>query len=293
MELKLIINEFLENLLKIGRFSGNTHKSYQRDLLDFQLFCDSKSVSDITAVTEKIVRAYIIQMNLNSLKYQTSTISRKLSALRSLFNYAVKNDLIEISPLSSIPNPRVKRKLPEVAPESSLDKISEDLLKENKLMYNALFEVLYCTAIRVSELCSLNMGDIDFDRGSVRITGKGSKTRVVPIGKETLGVLRKYLDSKAVLKYNDPIFLTPKNKRIYPRYVYRIINRYLSKEKILKKNSPHILRHTAATHMLDHGADLLAVKEILGHESLSTTQIYTHVSVERLKAIYKQAHPKS
>ncbi|MGE5351681.1 MAG: tyrosine-type recombinase/integrase, partial [Acidobacteriota bacterium] len=138
-------------------------------------------------------------------------------------------------------------------------------------------EVLYSCALRVSELCSLNLGDIDFEKGSVRVTGKGSKTRIVPIGKESLQVVKKYLDSRSSLEYNYPIFVTSRNKRIYPRYVYRIINKYLSEETELKKKSPHVLRHTAATHMLDNGADLLAVKEILGHESLSTTQIYTHV----------------
>ncbi|MGE5352040.1 MAG: tyrosine-type recombinase/integrase, partial [Acidobacteriota bacterium] len=116
---------------------------------------------------------------------------------------------------------------------------------------------------------------------------------IVPIGQKSLQVVKKYLDSRSTLEYNYPIFVTSRNKRIYPRYVYRLVHKYLSEETELKKKSPHVLRHTAATHMLDNGADLLAVKEILGHESLSTTQIYTHVSIERLKNIYKQAHPKS
>lgn len=292
MEIKRVIDDFLENLQKLRRFSGNTVKSYTQDLEQFCEFCDSLNITDVLHVNEKLIRRFVISINVNN-EYEKSTISRKLSAIRSLFNYALRNDLVPSNPLKRISNPQVKRKLPEVVPEGVMNKISEKLSQEEKLLHNAVVEVLYSCALRVSELCSLNLGDIDFEKGSVRVTGKGSKTRIVPIGKESLQVVKKYLDSRSSLEYNYPIFVTSRNKRIYPRYVYRIINKYLSEETELKKKSPHVLRHTAATHMLDNGADLLAVKEILGHESLSTTQIYTHVSIERLKNIYKQAHPKS
>lgn len=292
MEINKLIVDFLENLQKIGRFSGNTVKSYRKDLEDFGQFCDSLSLSDVLQVNEKLIRRYLISINVNK-DYEKSTISRKLSAIRSLFNYASKNNIVPSNPLKRISNPQVKRKLPEVVPSEVMDEISRKLTEEDRLLHNAVVEVLYSCALRVSELCSLNLGDIDFEKGSVRVLGKGSKTRIVPIGRESLQVVKKYLDSRSTLEYNYPIFVTSRNKRIYPRYVYRLINKYLSEETELKKKSPHVLRHTAATHMLDNGADLLAVKEILGHESLSTTQIYTHVSIERLKNIYKQAHPKS
>ncbi|MCU7495002.1 MAG: tyrosine-type recombinase/integrase [Ignavibacteria bacterium] len=292
MEIIRVIEDFLENLQKIGRFSGNTVKAYRQDLIQFCEYCESCNCTDILKVNEKLVRRYIISINLNS-EYEKSSISRKLSAIRSLFNYASRDNIVPANPLKRISNPQVKRKLPEVVPEKIMDELSTKLEKEEKLLHNAVVEVLYSCALRVSELCSLNVCDIDFEKGSVRVTGKGSKTRIVPIGKQSLQVVKKYLDSRASLEYTNPIFVTSRGKRIYPRYVYRIINRYLSEETELKKKSPHVLRHTAATHMLDNGADLLAVKEILGHESLSTTQIYTHVSIERLKNIYKQAHPKS
>ncbi|HEX2868009.1 MAG TPA: tyrosine-type recombinase/integrase [Ignavibacteriales bacterium] len=292
MEIKNLIEDFLENLQKVGRFSGNTVKSYRKDLEDFGQFCLSMSLSEVLQVNEKLIRRYLISINVDK-DYEKSTISRKLSAIRSLFNYASKNSIVPSNPLKRISNPQVKRKLPEVVPADIMDDISKKLTEGEKLLHNAVVEVLYSCALRVSELCGLNIGDMDFEKGSVRVLGKGSKTRIVPIGRKSLQVVKKYLDSRSTLEYNYPIFVTSRNKRIYPRYVYRLINKYLSEETELKKKSPHVLRHTAATHMLDNGADLIAVKEILGHESLSTTQIYTHVSIERLKNIYKQAHPKS
>ena len=292
MEIKRVIDDFLESLQKVGRFSGNTVKAYRRDLEYFYDFCESRELKDISAIDEKLVRKYIISINVNE-EYEKSTISRKLSAIRSLFNYALKNDIVVSNPLNRISNPQIIRKLPEVVPNDVMNRISKKLGDEEKLLHNAIVEVLYSCALRVSELCSLNLGDIEFEKGAIRVTGKGSKTRIVPIGQESLQVVKKYLDSRSTLEYNYPTFVTSRNKRIYPFYVYRLIHKYLSEETELNKKSPHVLRHTAATHMLDNGADLLAVKEILGHESLSTTQIYTHVSIERLKNIYKLAHPKS
>lgn len=289
MRLRILVTDFLEDLLKIGRFSDNTYRSYQKDLEQFVLFCESKDKAEINSISEKIVRKFV--MELNERKLNKTSISRKLSAIRSLFNYAIKHDLIEINPIVSISNPKTTRTLPEIVNVDTLDEITKD--NQTNVLLNAVVELLYSCALRVSELCIINLKDIDFDNYIVRVLGKGSKVRIVPVGKESLVVLKRYLDTRTDLSYNSPVFVTPKNKRIYPRYVHRLINACLSQYTDLKKKSPHILRHSAATHMLDNGADLLAVKEILGHENLSTTQIYTHVSIERLKNIYKTAHPKS
>jgi site-specific recombinase XerD len=151
----------------------------------------------------------------------------------------------------------------------------------------------YGCALRVSELCNLNYGDLDLKRKTLRVKGKGSKVRIVPVGDKSIEIIKKYLQKNNYLNNNDPLIKTRGGKRIYPRLVQRLTNKYLSKVSDIKKKSPHVLRHSAATHMLDNGADLRAVKEILGHENLSTTQIYTHVSVERLKSTYKKSHPKS
>jgi site-specific recombinase XerD len=147
--------------------------------------------------------------------------------------------------------------------------------------------------LRVSEVCGLNISDVDLENKTVKVFGKGAKARIVPLGEKSAEVLSCYIKNKNRSNPNAPLFLTPREKRIYPEYVYRLVKKYIGKVSDIEKKSPHVLRHSAATHMLDRGADLMAVKEILGHKNLSTTQIYTHVSVERLKQTYKKAHPKS
>jgi site-specific recombinase XerD len=200
-----------------------------------------------------------------------------------------------MNPIASIRNPKSKRSLPEIITLDSYEKILKLLdeeKKENK-QNKLIFELLYGCALRVSELCNLNVEDIDKTSGSIRVLGKGSKTRIVPLGNKSKKILNDYLTSRSFTNRSGPLFLTSKGKRIYPRFIGRLVKKYLSKVTDISKKSPHILRHTAATHMLDNGADLLGVKEILGHENLSTTQIYTHVSIERLKKAHKNAHPKS
>ena len=152
---------------------------------------------------------------------------------------------------------------------------------------------MYGCALRVSELCDLNFGDLDINKRTIRVMGKGSKLRIVPVGEKSIEITKQYLNEINHRQNNAPLILTKGGNRIYPKLVYRIVHKYLSKVTDIKKKSPHVLRHSAATHMLYNGADLRAVKEILGHENLSTTQIYTHVSIERLKSTYKKSHPKA
>jgi len=165
----------------------------------------------------------------------------------------------------------------------------DDYNKRNK----AIFELLYGCALRVSELCGLNIGDIDLSEMNIRVFGKGSKTRIVPLGQKSKLIIEDYINSLENPQHDNPLLLYSNNERITRHQVYSIVKKYLSRVSDIEKKSPHILRHSAATHMLDRDADLMAVKEILGHENLSTTQIYTHVSIERLKKSYKKAHPKS
>ena len=164
---------------------------------------------------------------------------------------------------------------------------------ESSIKVKAIFELLYGCAFRVSELCSLNYADIDFHSMSVRVLGKGSKVRIVPLGSKSAAVLKEYFSSRSSSNGSEPLFKNESRERISRHTVYNIVKHYLSLVTDIDKRSPHILRHSAATHMLDREADIMAVKEILGHENLSTTQIYTHVSIERLKKSYKKAHPKS
>jgi site-specific recombinase XerD len=301
MDIKEVYSEYINEIRNIKRYSPNTVVSYSKDLKSFMDYCTEYSKTEIEKISEKMIKSYLMILSESGL--EKISVSRKLSSIRGFFRYAFKLNYIEVNPASSITNPKSSRKLPEVASEEiilnsfrEIDKgiknrggeIDND--KKNAKLYKVIIELLYGCALRVSELCNLNYGDIDIRSKTVRILGKGNKVRIVPIGGKSLITLQSYL-STTKQKNNAALLVTEKEERIYPRMVHRIVNKYLKSD--LKKKSPHVLRHSAATHMLDNGADLRAVKEILGHENLSTTQIYTHVSIERLKTAYKKAHPKS
>lgn len=286
-----VIEQFLSQLSNIRRYSDNTIKAYRIDLSEFEVFCTQHSKPSIADITEKFLKKYLV--NLAEKELDKTSISRKLSAIRSLFKFAFRNELIETNPASALPNPKIRRKLPSVVDALSLEKLIEDDKQSSDILEKVIIELLYGCALRVSELCNLKFKDIDFESSTIRILGKGNKMRIVPLGSKSMEFLNNYLKQYPVSNHNDFLIRTNKNRRIYPRMVYRIVNRNLSKVTDVKNKSPHTLRHSAATHMLDNGADLRVVKEILGHENLSTTQIYTHVSIERLKATYKKSHPKS
>ena len=295
LNLKEVADEMLSELSGITRASENTLLAYSHDLKEFVKFCNENEINSIDRVRERTIRHFVIHLNENEVT--KSTISRKLSTLRRLFFFAMKNEYIEKNPIGNIPNPKVKRKLPETINIDSYSKIFSLVDEENEVQeatkIEAIFELLYGCALRVSELCSLNLGSIDFHGMSVRVLGKGSKVRIVPLGSKSSEVLKNYLNTLKTKLHSSPLFVDENGERITRHYAYRKVRKYLSKVTDIDKKSPHILRHSAATHMLDNEADIMAVKEILGHENLSTTQIYTHVSVERLKKSYKKAHPKS
>ena len=260
---------------------------------EFLRYCEECKKSELSGITEKFIKSYLMTLSEGNL--EKKTISRKLSALRGIFKYAFNQNYININPSFLIKNPKSKRKLPEVASEESILKVFEEAgkLKEGSELVKAIFEILYGSALRVSELCGLKYGDLDLNQKTIKVTGKGGKTRIVPIGGKSVGVIEEYLETRKHLLPNDPLLVNKSGNPVYPRFIHRVVNKYLNLVTDIKKKSPHVLRHSAATHMLDNGADLRAVKEILGHENLSTTQIYTHVSIERLKKAYKKAHPKS
>jgi len=289
------IKNYLSELDGVKRVSKNTLQSYTKDLQQFSDFLITKKITKHNSITEKIIRHFIVKLNEQNLT--RTSISRKLSVLRGYFNFLQKQEIILENPLANISNPKTIRSLPEIITLDSFEKILKLLDEEGRdnTQQKLIFELLYGCALRVSEVCNLNNGDIDLDRKSIRVLGKGNKTRIVPFGEKSIAVYKEFLSKHKITKenYSKALFVTKNNKRIYPRLVSRLVRKYLSLVSDVSKKSPHVLRHAAATHMLDKGADLLGVKEILGHENLSTTQIYTHVSVERLKKAYKNAHPKS
>ena len=291
-----IAKQFLDNIENIKRYSPNTVKAYKKDLEQFISFCMLHNKEKINDITERFIKSFLGALNngeIENHEIEKISIARKLTALRVFFKYAFMNDYLDNNPAGALSNPKVKRKLPEIISEGSfidLQKNNEEE-KDPKLV-KALLEVLYGCALRVSEVCRLNIEDVDFNQKIIRVFGKGNKMRIVPIGDQSLQILLEYKKERNS-GFTGPFFINQKGKRVYERMVYSIVKNSLDKVTDIKKKSPHILRHSAATHMLDRGADLRAVKEILGHENLSTTQIYTHVSIERLKSAYKNAHPKS
>jgi site-specific recombinase XerD len=293
MEITQVIKNYLEYLRGVKRYSGNTLKSYGEDLSAFSQFCSDNSKTEIDSVSEKFIKSYL--MRLSELELNKKSISRKLASVRGLFKFAFQQNLINQNPSFYISNPKTARNLPEIISIEDFNEVFKIVEKdqEDVKLIKAIFELLYGCALRVSELCQLNMNDLDINQKILRVKGKGSKVRISPVGYQSLKVIKEYLDTREFYSVSEPLLVNKKGERIYPRMVHRIVNKYLSRVTDIKKKSPHILRHSAATHMLDSGADLNAVKEILGHENLSTTQIYTHVSIERLKDTYKKSHPKS
>ncbi len=296
MQVKLACAKYLENIISIKRYSSNTVKAYEEDLNFFMNYCDKSGQKEIEEIKERFLKSFLMELSETGLSKKS--ISRKLATIRGLFKYSFQQNFIKANPIAFISNPKSSRTLPDVISYKSflevyqkIDDLEED--KQEAALYKAIFEILYGCALRVSELCDLNFGHLDFDSKTIKVLGKGNKMRIVPLGDKSIQIIREYINTKTFLKANQPFLITKKGQRIYPRMVHRLVNKYLGKVVDIKKKSPHILRHSAATHMLDNGADLRAVKDILGHENLSTTQIYTHVSIERLKATYKKAHPKS
>lgn len=293
MKIEKLINSYLEYIESIKRYSPQTVKAYRTDLNQFIEFCNLRNKVTAIDLTERFIKKYLMQLSETGLEKRS--ISRKLASVRGLLKYAFQNQIINSNPVAYIKNPRSNKKLPEVTTTESILKIYSlaDEAEDEPERIKIIFELLYGCALRVSELCDLNFGDLDIKSHTLRVKGKGSKMRIVPVGQKSIEIIEEYLNITNHENNNEPLIKTKGGNRIYPRFVYRIINKYLSKVTDIKKKSPHVLRHSAATHMLDRGADLRAVKELLGHENLSTTQIYTHVSVERLKLTYKKSHPKS
>ncbi len=287
--------KFLMYLRAEKNSSAHTLKAYEHDLKEFYRHLGPKSAS---SVSKDGMRSYLADMNAQGLSKRT--VGRRMAALRTFFRYLVREGHVEKSPLVAVRNPKLDKKLPIVMEESEvarlLDSPQDDLSGRRD---RALLETLYSTGMRVSELCGLKLDKVDFIGGVCRVFGKGSKERLCPIGDRALRSIRRYLELREEKGFSKggAVFLNhSENKKGSPltaRSVSRVLDRYIASASRSRGISPHTLRHSFATHLLNRGADLKSVQELLGHENLSTTQIYTHVSSTRLKEVYAKAHPRA
>jgi integrase/recombinase XerC len=289
---------FLQFLQIEKRYSPHTIRSYQNDLDQFYSFLSANEMAvDPGDITSHQVRAWIVSLMENHIA--PVSVHRKISCLRVFFRHLRKEGVIKSDPLEKVVLPKSKKTLPVFVSEEAID----NLLDNNNfgddfagLRNRTIIELLYLTGMRRSELIGLRTADIDFSEGTVKVTGKRNKQRIIPLTKDFTEKLGDYLRVRnefAGPMNGEWFFITGKGNKLYDKYVYNIVKGYLSMVTTIEKKSPHILRHTFATHMLNHGADLNAIKEFLGHANLSATQVYTHNTFEKLKKIYKQAHPRA
>ena len=289
---------FLQYLLIEKRYSQHTISSYKNDLEQFSGFLVSLGHSgDPSEIRSQEVRAWIVRMMDN--KISAVSVHRKISCLRIFFRYLRKEGYVQQSPMDKVVLPKRKKKLPvfvgEEALESLLDKFEfgDDL---KGIRNRTIIEMLYLTGMRRAELIGLRDVDIDLESSVLKVTGKRNKQRIIPLLDELKLSINEYLSARN-REFGDRgiewFFVLNSGNKLYDKYVYNIVKRYLAMVTTIEKKSPHVLRHTFATHMLNHGADLNSIKELLGHANLSATQIYTHNTFEKLKKVYKQAHPRA
>lgn len=289
------INNFLDFLRYEKNYSNNTIIGYQNHLELFISFLMNKKITRFDEVDYSIVRSYI--NFLYEKKYNSKSICNHISSLRSFFKYLKNEDLIKNNPMILIENPKLEKKLPKFLYYEDIEKILNisDLNTDIGIRNSLILEMLYVTGIRVSELVNIKLSNIDFSSHKIKILGKGNKERIVMYGNKCSNLLNRYLKIRTkYLKNNiDYLFLGVKGNKINDRVIRGIINELALKAGIKLKISPHTFRHTFATHMLNEGADLRSVQELLGHENLSTTTIYTHVTNERLRQVYLHSHPRA
>lgn len=290
------VRTYLEYLESGRNCSAHTITAYDTDLRAFITFLNQQGLRSFKRVDRDALRSYLA--SLIDRGFQRSSLARKVASLRSFFRYLKRTHLIERNPAVNLIAPKRSRQLPSYLDEQSARRLVEgpDRATGAGKRDAAILELLYGTGIRLGELIGLNVDDVDMRGHVLKVTGKGRKERIVPVGEAALNAVSAYLDERrrTLRSLKEPaLFLTPAGERIYPQAVGRIVRKYMTRVTEIDRRSPHTLRHTYATHLLNRGADLRAVKELLGHESLSTTQVYTHVSTARLKKVYDKSHPKA
>ena len=296
-----MIADFLTYLSHERAYSPHTVTSYENDLRAFGAYLeqteDGLGLKDADA---DHVRGWAMELMAGGMK--ATSVNRKLSSLRTFYKYLLKKGDVSVSPMQHVGGPKKTKPLPQFVREADMDRLLDKASAPatwQEARDRLIIQLFYETGIRLSELVGLNVGDVDFYRRTIKVTGKRNKQRTIPIGDGLAQNLKEYVEMKdgeagRLSTLNpQPLFVTDKGQRIYPGWVYRLVRKNLSQVVTLKKRSPHVLRHTFATAMLNNDAELEAVKELMGHESVSTTQIYTHTTFEELKKAYRKAHPRA
>jgi len=292
-------DRFLDYIAYEKRYSQHTINAYRSDLDQFFTFLDNQyNLADIYKVDHQVVRSWVVSLMESGIS--SRSVNRKITTLKSYFKFLVKEGIVQENPMSRVISPKTSQRLPVFVEQDSMNKLFDDVnfgegypASRDRL----IMELFYATGMRLSELLNLKDNDIDLFKNILKVTGKRNKQRIIPFTKNLVGIFSNYLEMKRKAFPGDEqetyLFLTNKGEKLYPKMVYRIVHHYLDQVTTISKRSPHVIRHTFATHMLNNGADLNAIKEILGHANLAATQVYTHNTIEKLKSIYKQAHPRA
>lgn len=288
------IQSFLDYLRFEKRYSQHTLISYQNDLEQFFKFLEPYNIT-VDAITSAIVRSWLAELKGSDMS--AKSINRKISTLKSFFKFLMRQGVINQTPMTTVVSPKVNKRLPAFVEEKNTHTLfthvefGDNWTAKTERLILLLF---YNTGIRLSELIHLREKNIDTDYAQIKVLGKGNKERIIPVSKELLTEINEYITQKPVrLEGVTEVLINKKGKPLYTKFVYNIVKKYLSEVTTVQKKSPHILRHTFATHLMNNGADINAVKELLGHASLAATQIYTHNTIEKLKEVYKKAHPRA
>lgn len=293
----MLTNSFLDYLHYERNYSGKTVSAYAEDISQLEEFA-KEEVGEFNPAEVKsdLIREWIV--SLMDKGYTSTSVNRKLSSLRSFYKYLLKQGVVEVDPLRKISGPKNKKPLPSFLKEGEMNRLLDetDFGEGFKgCRDHLIIGMFYATGMRLSELIDLDDKDVDFSASLLKVTGKRNKQRLIPFGDELRDAMLTYVDvrNETVSERSEAFFIRENGERLYKSLVYNLVKRNLSKVVTLKKRSPHVLRHTFATTMLNNEAELGAVKELLGHSSLATTEIYTHTTFEELKKVYKQAHPRA